>query len=283
MNNFYVLQFYALLKREMLEHRNLFIMAPAIIAGLILIVSVWVMTRVSSELISAGIEYLAVLFDGLSPLEMAPIFMILSAPFIAVFYLSAIVYLMNCLYQDRQEFSILFWQSMPVSNFKTVMSKLVTIGMVAPLFCIATIFVLYVIGVFWLTILGFSYDVEVGGLGYMLLAAITSLLFVYLSVITTTLWLLPTIGWIMLFSAFAKRTPIMWAIGVFILVGFLEDFIFGTQFLGNFIDSRSNPSQYLILEFQDVAERLFNYDMLFGILVGSILLAGAIYMRRFID
>lgn len=283
MNKFHLLQFHALLQREILEHRNMFIMAPAILAGLILLFSVWAMTRMGQDTVSISIEYMALLFDGLSPLEMAPMFMIPAIPFIGIFYFCAIIYLMNSLYQDRQELSILFWQSMPVSNLNTVLSKLVTIGMVAPLFYIATMFALYVIALFWLAILGWSYDIEVAGLGYMFLAAVASLVFVYLSIITTTLWLLPTIGWVILFSAFAKRTPIMWAIGVFILVGFLEEFIFGTQFLGNFVESRSTPTQYLILDFQDVVERLINYDMLFGIMVGSILLAGAVYMRRFID
>ena len=283
MNKFHLLQFLALLKREMIEHRNLFIMAPAILAGLILLFSVWAMTQMGQDLKSVGIEYMALLFESFSPLEMAPIFMFLAIPFVGVFYFCAIIYLMNSLYQDRQELSILLWQSMPVSNLNTVLSKLATIGIVAPLFYIATMFVLYVVAMLWLTILGWSYDIEVAGLGYMFLAAVASLVFVYLSIITTTLWLLPTIGWVILFSAFAKRTPIMWAIGVFILVGFLEEFIFGTQFLGNFVESRSTPTQYLILDFQDVVERLINYDMLFGIMVGSILLAGAVYMRRFID
>jgi ABC-2 type transport system permease protein len=283
MNKFHLLQFHALLQREILEHRNMFIMAPAILAGLILLFSVWAMTRMGQDTVSISIEYMALLFDGLSPLEMAPMFMIPAIPFIGIFYFCAIIYLMNSLYQDRQELSILFWQSMPVSNLNTVLSKLVTIGMVAPLFYIATMFALYVIALFWLAILGWSYDIEVAGLGYMFLAAVVSLIFVYLSIVTTALWLLPTIGWVVLFSAFAKRTPILWAIGVFILVGFLEEFIFGTQFLGNFVQSRSTPTQYLILDFQDVVERLINYDMLFGIMVGSILLAGAVYMRRFID
>lgn len=283
MSKFHLLQFQALLKREMLEHRNLFIIAPAILGGLILLFSVWAMSRMGGDVVSVIIEFMARLFNGLSPLEMAPIFMFLAIPFIGVFYFCAIIYLMNSLYQDRQELSILFWQSMPVSNLNTVLSKLVTIGIVAPLFYIATMFVLYVIAMLWLVILGWSYNIEIAGLGYMFLAAVASLIFVYLSVITTALWLLPTIGWVVLFSAFAKRTPIMWAIGVFILVGFLEDFVFGTQFLGNFVESRSTPSQYMILDFQDVVERIINYDMLFGILVGSILLAGAVYMRRFID
>ena len=122
------------------------------------------------------------------------------------------------------------------------------------------------------------------GIGWMFLAALVSLVLIYISAVITSLWLLPTIGWLLLFSAFAKKTPLLWAGGVFILVGFLEDFIFGTQYLANWVDSRAaNPNQYLILEFSSVFERIFNYDTLFGVLVGSILITGAVFMRRFID
>lgn len=67
------------------------------------------------------------------------------------------------------------------------------------------------------------------------------------------------------------------------MIGFLEDFLFGTQFLANWVESRANPNQYLIMSFGDVFDRIFNYDMLFGIVVGAILIAGAVLMRRFID
>lgn len=42
-------------------------------------------------------------------------------------------------------------------------------------------------------------------------------------------------------------------------------------------------NQYVIMSFSDVFERLFNYDMLFGIFMGSILMLGAVLMRRFTD
>ena len=179
--------------------------------------------------------------------------------------------------------SVFFWQSMPVSNVKTVLSKVVTIAIVAPVFYVAVLFVVYVIALLSLTLFGIILDVQVAGLGYLFLGAVASLALVYLSAFVTSLWLLPSVGWLLLFSAFAKRTPILWAAGVFILIGFLEDFIFGSQYLANWVESRGNPSHYIIYHFSDVADRLFSYDMLFGVLVGSILLVGAICMRRFID
>ncbi len=284
MDKFALLQFYALAKREVLEHRNLFVGAPAMVALLILVASIWVALQLEQAELAAALEYLAILFDGLSPFDMAPFFMLLAIPFFATLYVCSVIYLINTLYQDRKEMSVLFWQSMPVSNLQTVLSKVFTIVVVAPIFYVLIIFALYLIAMIWLTLLGISNDINLVGIGWMFLAALTSLLFIYISAFVTSLWLLPSMGWLLLFSAFAKKTPLLWAAGVFILVGFLEDFVFGTQYLANWVESRAaNPNQYFIFDFQSVFEKLFNYDMLFGLLVGSILLAGAVYMRRFID
>ncbi|MBL4581842.1 MAG: hypothetical protein JKY29_08500 [Gammaproteobacteria bacterium] len=284
MDKFALLQFYGLLKREVLEHRNLFIGAPAVVAFLILVAATWVATQIDQSQLAEGLRYVSVLFDGLSPFDMAPFFMLLGIPFILTLYICSVIYLINTLFQDRKEMSILFWQSMPVSNFQTVLSKIVAIVVVAPIFYVLIIFAMYLIAMVWLTILGISNDIDLVGIGWMFLAAIASLVLIYISAIVASLWLLPSMGWLLLFSAFAKKTPLLWAGGVFILVGFLEDFIFGTQYLANWVASRaSDPNQYLIFEFQNIFERIFNYDTLFGIVVGAILIAGAVFMRRFTD
>jgi len=284
MDKFSLLQFTALLKREVLEHRNLFIGAPLVLGLLILVAAIWVATRLPQNQIAGGIEYIAGILDGLSPFDMAPFFIVLAVPFMVTLSVCCFIYLLNCLYQDRKEMSVLFWQSMPVSNLKTVLSKIVTVVVVAPLFYVAIVFCLYVIGMLWISLLGITNDVDFVGLGSLFLASLISLLMIYASAVIFMLWLFPTVGWVLLFSAFARQTPILWAVGVFILVGFLEDFIFGSQYLANWADSRgSNLSQYLICDMQTIAERLFNYDMFIGIVLGSILIAGAISMRRFTD
>ena len=284
MDKFAVFQFYGLVKREVLEHRNLFIGAPAVVALLLLVATTWVATQIDQSQLAEGLRYLSMLFDGLSPFDMAPFFMLLGIPFYLTLYVCSVIYLINTLYQDRKEMSILFWQSMPVSNLQTVLSKIVAIVMVAPIFYVLILFAMYLVAMVWLTILGISNDVDLVGIGWMFLAAVASLVLIYISAVVTSLWLLPSIGWLLLFSAFAKKTPLLWAAGVFILVGFLEDFVFGTQYLAEWVASRtSDPNQYLIFEFQSVFERVFNYDTLFGIVVGSILIAGAVFMRRFTD
>ena len=46
MDRFTIVQFYALLRREVLEHRNLFIGAPAVVALLILVATSWVAMQI---------------------------------------------------------------------------------------------------------------------------------------------------------------------------------------------------------------------------------------------
>lgn len=283
MNIFPLLQFDALLRREVLEHRNLFLLAPAFLAVLLFLVPVWVTNQIGPEFISDGLAYLAMLFDGLSPVDMAPIFMLSGIPFMIVLFSCSLIYLLNTLFQDRKDLSVLFWQSMPVSNLNTVLSKIITVGVLAPFFYMAVLFGLYLVIVVWISILGSSYGVEISGIGQMFMAAVVSLLLLYLSVVVATSCLLPAIGWILLFSAFARRIPLMWAAGVYILVGFLEDFLFGSQFLGNWVQSRANLNQYIIFSFGDVFDRVFNYDMVAGIAIGSILITGAVLTRSFID
>lgn len=283
MNSLLPAQFVALLRREVLENRALFIAAPAVLALVLSVFALWAISMAPGEQLAAGVEYLSIMFDGLSPGEMAPMFLMPAIPFIMMLSACVLIYLLNALYQDRKDLSVYFWQSMPVSNLGTVLSKVVTVIAVVPAFYVAILFVVYLLAVTALSLLGLSYDVEVAGLGYMFMAAVVSLLLFYVSAFLAALWLLPTIGWLLLFSAFAKRTPVMWALGVFILLGLVEDLIFGTQFLGNWVESRTNFRQYIVLDFPMAMDRLFSYDMLFGLLVGAILITGAVYMRRFVD
>ena len=200
MDKFQLLQFQALLKREVLEHKNLFIWAPVVLGLLIFVIDFLIISSLSEEDLESFLNSLTRFFANGQPLDMAPAFVFPTLPFLGILYICAILYLTNTLYQDRKELSILFWQSMPVSNFKTVLSKLVAIIVIAPIFYVAVIFALYVIGILWLIVSGLNHGVEVAGLGYMFLTATFSLPIVYLFAVTSVLWLLPFIGWLILFS-----------------------------------------------------------------------------------
>jgi ABC-2 type transport system permease protein len=267
----------------MWESNKLFVASPMVLSGLLLVVLLWVVVQVPAEVKAEGISSLAALLDGASPFAVMIPFMPLAIPFVVVLYLCSLIYLVNALYHDRKDGSILFWQSMPVSNLETVLSKIVTVSFVAPLITAAASGVLILFVVLALSVLGASYDVESIGFWTLLTAGLYSVLLIYLTAVLAALWLFPTTGWILLFSAYARSLPFLWALGGFILLLFLEDFIFGSQFLGNWLQSRAGGQNYIIFSVADFFQRLFSYDLLIGVLLGSLLVTGAVYMRRFAD
>ncbi len=283
MNNRDLRAFLILLKREMWESKNLFIAAPVVLTILLVVAIFWVIPQLPEGALAEAISQLGAATEGVGALNLAPFLMTVATPYMVILYICTLIYLVNALYQDRKDSSILFWQSMPVSNLYTVLSKVVTVCFVAPLFVVAAISVLFLFVIITATVLGLSYDVELASLGQLFLASVYSLLLVYMTAVLAALWLFPTAGWFLLFSAFAKNLPFLWAIGAFVLLLLLEDIIFGTQFLGNWLESRTSNYNYIIFEASDFFQRLFSYDMLFGIMLGAILITGAVYMRRFAE
>jgi len=283
MNNNIANRFLILLKREMWESSKLFIASPAVLSGLLLVVLFWVLMQIPAGVKAEGISNLGALLEGTSSFGIVAPFMPLAIPFVIVLYICSIIYLVNALYHDRKEGSVLFWQSMPVSNIETVLSKIVTVSFVAPLITAAASGVLIIFVVLTVSVLSMSYGVESVGFWTLLAAGLYSVVLIYLTSVLAALWLFPTTGWILLFSAYARSLPFLWALGGFILLLFLEDFIFGSQFLGNWLQSRTGGYNYIIFNVGDFFQRLFSYDLLIGVLLGSLLVTGAVYMRRYTD
>lgn len=283
MDRFLVRQYGTLIWRELLEHKNLFFGGPAVLAALILAGMAWIANFGSQDVIAVLLVRAGTITEGMSGSALAPLLMPLSIPFVIALYLCLLSYLINTLYQDRRDQSILFWQSMPVSNLKTVTSKLITACFVAPLFMVAVVLVVLLVLAFAISVLASLNDVDTVGLGQMLSAIANCGLLIYLTIVLASLWLFPTVGWLLLFSAFARSQPLLWAICTFILVTLLEGFVFDSQYLANWAESRSGFYRYLVLQPGDFVDRLFTYDMLFGIALGAMVITGATYMRRFID
>ena len=134
-----------------------------------------------------------------------PLFLLLSG---AVF-----LYCLGALHDERRDRSILFWKSLPVSDQMTVLSKAATALLVAPLITIvlATLSSLIVL---FLTCLGLSLN------GVNLFGAVLASPDLYLSPLRLVallpvyvVWALPTVGWLLLVSSWARAKPMSWAVG----------------------------------------------------------------------
>jgi len=283
MSRFSFFQFFALLKKEFWENRILMIGAPAVLAIVIFVVNFLLVSQLSEEQLGSVIGYFNRWFDGENPFYTAPVITLLCIPFVVAYFFCSVIYLLNSLYSDRKDMSILFWQSMPISNLQTVISKIVTVVVISPIFTVAAIAVLYGLTIGYLTVIGYGLSAQLSGLSYMFVAVAVNLSMVYFFLATSALWLLPLVGWLLLFSAFARRAPILWAIGVYFLLGFFEGFLFNTRFLSNWAQTRFDPDNFIIVDYSGILDRLFSYDMFIGLFVGALLISGSVYMRRYAE
>ncbi|HEX7028070.1 MAG TPA: hypothetical protein VF268_12575 [Gammaproteobacteria bacterium] len=293
--------FYWLIKRETWEHRS-FVFVPAVLGGVAVFFMLLAILRLAGHL--DGIEQLR----GHFPLaDVAPeqrfdsikLGIITTAvPFNVVMLIVIAVYLLDALYGDRRDRSILFWKSLPVSDIAVVLSKLATATLVVPLFTLAVVAltqlaVLLIASIFFLLTgvegwgwlwnpFGWVYGWASLGYGYLLLSAV----------------LLPYLAWLLLASSWARRTPFLWAavppLGLMILEGwFLDSGHFAQLILGhvhdllhaafNITQSANNLGGGHQVEVQSGLEFIFTPELWGGFLVAALFVAGAIGLRRYRD
>ncbi|MEZ5461530.1 hypothetical protein [Dokdonella sp.] len=120
-------------------------------------------------------------------------------------------YLLGALYDDRRDRSVLFWKSLPVSDTSTVLSKVAAAILLAPLiaFVVATVayVALLVIVAIWALLHGINPLPAIGashtlGLFWRLL----------LTIPLDAMIALPTAGWLLFWSAYARSKPFLWAV-----------------------------------------------------------------------
>ena len=131
---------------------------------------------------------------------------------VLVFGVVVFFYLLGALYDERKDRSVLFWKSLPVSDGLTVWSKVVFALVVGPLVAVALALALMLAtGVIASVFIAFNggnpfalYWMHLDPLRLVGMAVAWLPLYV--------LWSLPTVGWLLLCSAWAKSKPFLWAL-----------------------------------------------------------------------
>lgn len=138
-----------------------------------------------------------------------------------VFGVVVFFYLLGSLSDDRRDRSILFWKSLPVSDTAMVLSKLVTALVVAPLLALAAALVVMLGSGLIVTVLLAINHANPFTLYWAQLDPLTILAGLVAWLPGYILWALPTAGWLMLCSAWARNKPLLWAILVPCIAGLL--------------------------------------------------------------
>jgi ABC-2 type transport system permease protein len=220
-----------LLRREFWEHKGSFFWAPVIVATVMLVLTGGTLLYgaathgLMGDTVINGHEVSKAGVINALPLEtrakivdvMANTYLAAAAPLFGVLPVVAFFYCLAALYDDRRDRSILFWKSLPVSDQMTVLSKVLTALCVAPVITIAigTAASLLMLAV-GLTAASFS-GLHLFGLllrngdFYLAPLRLIGLLPVY------ALWAIPTVGWLLMISAWARSKVFLWAVGIPVL------------------------------------------------------------------
>jgi ABC-2 type transport system permease protein len=218
-------------RREYWEHRALWIV-PVVVAALMLLTAA-AFGRIQFELGNPGIHY-----SGPTPASLTELSVLGWA---LPFYLAAAIqgtgYLIDCLYSERRDRSILFWRSMPVSDASTVLAKLLTGLVLVPLgaFVIAAAVSFAGSAILLLR----NHEVVLNGQHVMALWNMPSWLrmqgIVFYGLVAALLWYAPFAAYLMLASVWARRSPYIWAVAPPLLLLILEHMIFGTNYAGRIL------------------------------------------------
>jgi ABC-2 type transport system permease protein len=202
--------------------------------------AIWVIPSVIGVLLILGALFGRVQFTNLHTPQQSEVVggVVLSIFGIAFFVVMSIYstwYLLDCLYADRKDRSVLFWKSLPISDTTTVLSKLLVAMIVIPLvyFVAAdatTLLIAFIISVRASAALG-------GAMWHADLWLQLQILWLY-TIITYAIWFLPVAAWLMVISAWAKRAVMLWSILPPLALYLGERLFFGTHFVANQIADR---------------------------------------------
>ncbi len=230
-----------------------------------------------------------------------------STIFFQLMLLIILFYLAGSLYDDRKDRSVLFWKSLPVSDWMTVMSKLGTAVILVPAMFLGAIMLTHL--VLLMITSGYGLLAGVNPITEFWLPASLPRLWTVMAfgLIVQALWLLPIYAWLMFCSSWAPRLPILIAIAIpaaiaimqhvwslistFNLPGFNLGLIMlkrlgagivpmsaDIQFDGNYDDIQFHPDLFMSLS--NVFGYLVRWEMWIGLLISAVLLAAAVWFRR---
>ena len=276
--------FYWSVRRELWENRSVYVAPLAMVAfGLL---GVLLSTIALPHYLRAIAEGTAKAGRLMGPYSFLAFSVMVVQFFVAVFYS------LGALHGERRDRSILFWKSLPVSDLITVLSKAAIPIVVVPVISFAIIFSSQLFMMLWSTLVTLVNGISPTVLWSHLDLSTMWVVLPY-GLIVNALWQAPVFAWFILVSGWARRTPILWAVGPFVAPALLEAGAFRTSHIGKFLGERffggfaeaytikgdgGGTVQYIT---QLNPARTFSLPELWiGLAAAAAMLAAAVWLRR---
>lgn len=294
--------FYWSLRRELWEHRSLYV-APTVVALLLLLAILIAAFKLPESM--AG-------FDTFAPQRQLEI---LSAPYVVIALvlmltsmIVALFYCLDALYGERRDRSALFWKSLPVSDWTTVLAKLAMPMLVVPVFLFVLITAVQLVVLIGNVLLWSARGLSVSNL-LLQLPLFDMPLGVAHFLLTLAIWYAPVYAWLLLVSAWAQRSPVVWAIvpwvavvafervmlGTSRVMGWLRDRLFGSfdaaftprETMAEVVERLQQPGADAASAIRhgsdqtpDMLRFLSNPNVWIGLIVAAVLIAATVWLRR---
>lgn len=218
-----------LLRREFWEHRALWL-APAVVALLMVVVPLFGNYRMSiggRQTVRPDLP--PQLLEQFGAVTLFGVAMVLGVVACVV----GIAYLLDNLFAERKDRSILFWKSLPVSDTQTVLCKLAVALVVVPLIALLLSVLSYALlaGLLYLRYehLRPALELAFNGHTWALLARLAG------HWLGTLLWYAPVATYLMLASVLARRAPLVYAVLPPAVLMLVEDLAFDTRHVAAFV------------------------------------------------
>jgi ABC-2 type transport system permease protein len=274
-----------LIRRELWEHRSLWI-APLLVSGVLMLAVMF-----AKDGSGRGFSFrIGPPGPDVGATEVGAMMLIGTGLFLgAVAGLVALTYLLDCLYAERKDRSILFWKSLPVSDAQTVLAKVGVALVVVPLgvmllaLALQPILAAIIYLRFEIMRPAVSWPIMAGwpeGLGRLALTWIYALC-----------WYLPVAAYLMLASLLARRLPLVHAVLPLVVISMWE-WLFRDStatsvrlFLQDRLFPWSRTSEVLLnVRIHDRWLEVFHDPALWvGVAVGAGMLYMVIRVRRYRD
>ena len=276
--------FYWSVRRELGENRSVYIAPLAMVAfGLVGVL----LSTIALP------NYLRAIADGTAKAgKLMQPYSFLAFSVMVVQFFVAVFYSLGALHGERRDRSILFWKSLPVSDVITVLAKAAIPMAVVPVITFAIIFSAQLVMALWSTLVSL-----VNGMSPTVLWSHLDLTTMWVvlpyGLVVNALWQAPVFAWFILVSCWARRTPVLWALGPFVAPALLEAGAHRTSHIGKFLGERvfgGFAEAYSIkgdggkaIEYitQLNPARTFSLpDIWIGLAAAAAMLAAAVWLRR---
>jgi ABC-2 type transport system permease protein len=270
-------QFCWSVRREIWENHSIYLV-PLGVGVLIVIATAINVMHMAPQLYTAPLDPALRHQAAESPFIFASLLLMISTMVVSVFYA------VDALYGERRDRSVLFWKSMPVSDWTTVLAKLAIPVLVLPLVTFAVTFVVQ--------LFMFAFGLLGAGSGLWSHLGLLQMWWseLFHMVAFHGIWWAPFWGWFLLASAYARRAPLLWAVLPPLAIGFAEKIAFGSAHFGHwvmfrFIGNMNGPPQpYPMSRGMLMGETPWQFitdiHLWTGFVMCAVCLGLAVYLRR---